>query len=136
MRPQLDEQAKAIGLPLQALHPALAAGERALPGDPLAVEQLQLLGDLPREVLLHQGEQQVLLAAEVRVDGALGEARVGGDLFERGAGEAEARVDPRGGLQQTRARVCLARAAIELTPRHQRLRPGDFSQDIPIDIYS
>ncbi len=117
--PQLDEQAEAVGLLLQALHPALAAGERALPGDALAVEQLQLLRHLPREVLLHQREQQVLLAAEVRVDGALGEAGVGGDLFERGAGKAGARIDPRGGLQQARARLRLARAAVELAARHQ-----------------
>src|SRR4029077_2821252 len=71
--PQLDEQAKRVWLLAQALHPTVAAGERALPGRARSIEQLELFGDLSRQMLLQQREQQVLLAAEVSVYSALGE---------------------------------------------------------------
>ncbi len=70
------------------------------------------------EVLVEQREQQVLLAAEVVVDGALGEPRLLGDLVDRGAVEAAPGIYARGRLEQRGARASAAFGAIELTPRH------------------
>src|ERR1019366_5893925 len=119
--PQLHEQPKRIRIGLELLHPPRAPGQRALPGDALAVEQGDLLDDLPGQMLLHQRQQQVLLAAEVPVHGALGEARLGRDLFERRPVEAPSRIHAGGGLEQPPAGLGLARTAIELAPRHQSL---------------
>ena len=71
-------------------------------------------------LLLGERQQQLLLAAEVAVDGALGEPGLGRDLVERRAVEAAPCVDARGGIEQAGARLRLALAAIELTARHRR----------------
>ena len=61
-------------------------------------------------LLLHQGEEQLVLAAEVGVDGALGEAGGRGDLIEGRGGEAPLGEDRAGRLEDPAAHLVLARA--------------------------
>ncbi len=96
----------------------MTPGQRPLPGRTITVEKCHLFGDLPRQMLLHQSKQKILLAAEVPVHRALGEAGLGGDFVERRTGEAAARVDLRGGLQQSLTRLGPALGTIEVSTRH------------------
>jgi hypothetical protein len=122
-QPELDEQAEGVRRLVELLHPAVAAGQRALPRRLVAVEQRDLLGDLGGQVLLHERDQEVVLGAEVPVHGALGQAGLLRDVVERRAREAARGVDARGGVEQPRARGGLARAAVELAARHQATFP-------------
>jgi hypothetical protein len=63
-----------------------------------------------------QRQEQVGLARERGVDGALGESRLQGDHVHRGGVKALAQEDPARGIQQLAAREVLRLGAAEGTP--------------------
>jgi hypothetical protein len=70
-------------------------------------------------MLVQEREEQVLLAPEVVVHGALREPRLLGDLVERGTVEPASRVHARRRREQLRAGPRPALAAVKRSPRHQ-----------------
>ena len=62
------------------------------------------------DALPHQGIEQLVLAGEAGVDGALGQAGGSGNVIERGAVIPTFGEHLAGGLQQTRARLGARRA--------------------------
>ena len=119
VHPRLDEQPERVRVLVELPHPLIGARARPLRGRLGWVEQRDLLGDLRRQMLIEQREQQVLLAAEVVVHGALREPRLLGDLVERGAVEPPPRVNASRRGQQLRPGPRPALAAVKRSPRHQ-----------------
>ena len=116
--PRLDEQPQRRRVRFQVGDPAVGADPGTFRHVAVGVEQLDLLGDLRRQVLVEQGEQKVVLAAEVVVHGALREPGPLGDVVERGRVDAPVDVRVRRSLEQLRAGARATGAAVELTARH------------------
>ena len=100
MGDELHVEEEGLAVLREALHPLV--GERSGAGlERLVLGELDLgRGQLARpfrHVLLEHGEEEVGLAVEVRVDGAVRVARLLGDLLHRGALVAAACEDGGGG---------------------------------------
>src|SRR5205807_2282039 len=97
-----------LGLTLDHLHPLPRTAGGAL-GDRGALRDRLL--DLARvrvDLALHERQEEVLLAVEVRIQGAGREGRLGRDLLYRCAVKAAAREDRTRGREEALACVCLA----------------------------
>ena len=81
----------------------LEAGRRRL----LGLEGARDLREPPLVARVEDGEEEIVLAREVRVDSPLGVAGVRGDLLERARREAPTREDARGGLDDADSRLFL-----------------------------
>ena len=88
-------------------------GTRPLGGLLGGVEECDLLGDLGGEMLVEQSEEELLLAAEMVVDGALRESRLLGHLVQRRAVEAAPGVHPRRRAQKPGSRLSPPPAPVE-----------------------
>ena len=85
-----------------------------------AVDLLQVL----REAVVEHGEEQLLLAVEVRVERALGEARPLGDLVDRGPLHPALGEHLGGGLEQARPRLGLLLGPCQPGRRHAATAAG------------
>ena len=136
VNPELDEQPEPVRILLEPLHPSVRARPRSLEGRLGGIEGGDLFGDLHRQVLVEQRQQQVVLAAEVVVHRALGEPRLVGDLVERRGVEAAAGIDPCRRLEQLRAGAGPPPAAVELTARHGTVCDRCHSTNILSSTYT
>jgi hypothetical protein len=111
--PVLDEQQEQLGRAVEEVEPLLGgggvaggvvfAGRRDRPRD---------LAGVARDLLLEGAEEEVLLAAEVRVDRAARVAGGGGDLVDRRAAEAALAEQAGGGLEEVLAGFLLTASQI------------------------
>src|SRR5439155_7848297 len=113
---ELEEQPVPLGIGAQVGGEVGADAPGLLGQRVVAVEDRLDLLEPRGEALVEHGQEQLLLGAEVRVEGALGEAGLLGDLVDRRLLQPAAREDPPGRLHQARARVGPALGARH--PRH------------------
>jgi len=105
---QLDDQHRGeVGVALDQRQVELDEAGEPVGRGPLLGKLGAGLGEKLGHLLVEEPQEQVVLALEVEIDGAVGDARAPGDLGHRRAVEAAPGKDLDGGVEDARALVAL-----------------------------